>query len=254
MHVPIQIWKQPAFILMLAISFHAFDQAVYLCARAQIGPNITSLTLLVKWLSLIPTVVAGAGAVGVAEHEGHRHSGQHQHQGQHDSHHGHHHGQHSQHSLGGGSSQHSVGGGSNSGQYRAQGTDSFGNPQAPQSGAAVYNADGQSVGTGNTSIRPGQTQPVDSSLSSGRPSAYDSPANQGSRMDRSDTGSGSGNTGSGSGNTGSGPSLASVVPGTQAYKDAHVRGNESGSNQGYSGSGSQGYSGNTSSGDIAKTT
>ena len=35
------------------------------------------------------------------------------------------------------------------GQYGAQGTDTFGNPQAPVSGGAVYNADGQSVGTGS---------------------------------------------------------------------------------------------------------
>ena len=35
------------------------------------------------------------------------------------------------------------------GQYGAQGTDHFGNPQAPTSGGAVYNADGQAVGTGS---------------------------------------------------------------------------------------------------------
>ena len=137
------------------------------------------------------------------------------------------------------------------GQYRAQGSDTFGNPQAPQSGAAVYNADGQAVGTGNTSIRPGHSVAThDSGMSSGLPSAYDSPANQGSNQglnqgssqgSRSDTGYGSG--------TGSGPSLASVVPGTQAYKDAHVRGNDSGHTGSGSGSGTQGYGSNTSSGE-----
>ena len=148
------------------------------------------------------------------------------------------------------------------GQYRAQGTDTFGNPQAPQSGAAVYNADGQSVGTGNTSIRPGQSVATnDSSNSSGRPSAYDSPANQGTNQgsdqglnqgsnqgSRSDTGYGSG-TGSWTGSgTGTGPSLASVVPGTQAYKDSHLRDNDSRSGYGGAGSGNQGYGSNMGSG------
>ena len=111
------------------------------------------------------------------------------------------------------------------GQYGPQGTDNFGNPQAPQSGAAVYNADGQAVGTGNTSITPGQTV---SSGHTGSGSGYSS-GNTG-------TGSGysSGNTGR---DTGTGPSLASVVPGTQAYKEAHLRdGQQHGHHQGGTGS------------------
>lgn len=107
------------------------------------------------------------------------------------------------------------------GQYRAQGTDTFGNPQAPQSGTAVYNADGQSVGTGSTSGYGGGHTGSGSGYGSG---------NTGSGGGY--TGSGSGNTGSGGGytgsgrDTGSGPSLASVVPGTEAYKQAHVRGGD----------------------------
>lgn len=48
----------------------------------------------------------------------------------------------------------------------------------------------------------------------------------------SGSGYGSGNTGSGGGytgsgrDTGSGPSLASVIPGTEAYQEAHVRGGD----------------------------
>jgi len=171
--------------------------------------------------------------------------------------------EHNKHQSGSG-----MGSGTGS-QYGAQGTDSFNNPQAPvsQSGAAVYNADGQAVGTGSTSLTPGQTV----STTSGRPSAYDSAANPGSRAETGRSGGGvsshvpgtqsfrdthgSGNTGSGTGtgsdyNSGrgtasgtgldynSGPGsatsggssrggggggLASVIPGTQAYRDKHVR-------------------------------
>ena len=174
------------------------------------------------------------------------------------------------------------------GQYAAQGTDSFNNPQAPvsQSGAAVYNADGQAVGTGSTSLTPGQSV----STTSGRPSAYDSAANPGSRADTgrssggvsshvpgtqahrdthgSGTGTGSGsdynsgrgtasgtnmdyNSGPGSATSGGssrggggGGGLASVIPGTQAYRDKHVRQGDD-----FEGAGlSQGGGSNTGSG------
>ena len=186
-----------------------------------------------------------------------------------------------------------VGSGTGS-QYGAQGTDSFNNPQAPvsQSGAAVYNADGQAVGTGSTSLTPGQTV----STTSGRPSAFDSAANPGSRAETGRSGGGggggvsthvpgtqsfrdthgSGNTGSGTGTGsdynagrgtasgtnmdynsgpgsatsggssrgGGGGGLASVVPGTQAYRDKHVRQGDD-----FEGAGlSQGGGSNTGSG------
>ena len=164
---------------------------------------------------------------------------------------------------------HGSGTGYGSGQrqhYGAEGTDSFGNPQAPLRGDAALNPDGVPVGTGNTSIRPGQTVSTSTShhsttVSSGRPSAYDSPANQGSRASgggisshipgtqahRETHGTGRGSDNNSGRNTGSdyipgrntgsgtdynsgpgagsstGGSLASVVPGTQAYRDARVR-------------------------------
>lgn len=110
-----------------------------------------------------------------------------------------------------------MGAGSGS-QYRGQGTDSFGNPQAPQSGTAVYNADGQSVGTGNTSGYGG------GGYGSGN-------TGSGGGYGGGSTGSGGGYTGSGR-DTGSGPSLASVIPGTEAYKETHVRGGGDDSNMG----------------------
>lgn len=60
-------------------------------------------------------------------------------------------GQHGHHGTGSGAPiAGSTGmGAATGGQYGAQGSDSFGNPQAPVSGGAVYNADGQSVGTGS---------------------------------------------------------------------------------------------------------
>lgn len=127
--------------------------------------------------SIVPGF-AGVGAAGLVGREAHRHGG-------------HHHGS--------GGAAPGMGAGTG-GQYGPQGTDNFGNLQAPQSGAAVYNADGQAVGTGNTSITPGQT------------------------VSTSHTGSGSGYSSGNTGrDTGTGPSLASVVPGTQAYKEAHLR-------------------------------
>ena len=120
------------------------------------------------------------------------------------------------------------------GQYGPQGTDNFGNPQAPQSGAAVYNADGQGVGTGDTSITPGQT------VSTGHTGMGGGHIGTGAGYSSAHSGSGAGYS-SGSGNTGrdsgTGPSLASVVPGTQAYKEAHLRdGQQHGLQQGGSGS------------------
>ena len=113
------------------------------------------------------------------------------------------------------------------GQNRAQGSDTFGNPQAPQSGAAVYNADGQAVGIGDTSITPGQTVSTShhhSGMGGGHVGTDGGRTGSGSGYSSGNTGAGSGYSGGNSGrDTGSGPSLASVVPGTQAYKEAHLR-------------------------------
>ena len=120
--------------------------------------------------AMYAVVGAGIGGLSLSEHERNRHSGT------------------------------GTGGGSGS-QFGSQGTDSFNNPQAPvsHSGAAVYNADGQAVGTGSTSLTPGQTV----STTSGRPSAYDSAANPGSRADTNRSGGG----------------VASHIPGTQSYRE-----------------------------------
>lgn len=110
-------------------------------------------------------------------------------------------------------------------------------------GSATQYSTGTGSGTG-TGTGTQYSQGTDS-MTSGRPSAYDSAANPGSRADTgrsnvtssdytSGRGSGSGpaigrdNFTSGPGNTShsggsGGGGLASVVPGTQAYRDKHVR-------------------------------
>ncbi len=146
-------------------------------------------SLEVSQVSFLACAFVGAGVGSLAEHERNKH--------------------HSGTGSGSGGNYGSGVGSGTGGQYGAQGTDSFNNPQAPvsQSGAAVYNADGQAVGTGSTSLTPGQSV----STTSGRPSAYDSAANPGSRAD--------------TGRTGGGGGVSSHVPGTQSYRDTHGSGN-----------------------------
>ena len=132
-------------------------------------------------------------------------------------------------------------------QYGGQGTDSFGNVQAPvsKSGQTVYNADGQAVGTGDTSHTSGRQVSHGSSTTTTTTShsgggvgggiASHLPGTQSHRDGHNTgidynagrgTGAGTGsdfNSGSSTTGGGSGGGLASVIPGTQAYRDAHVR-------------------------------
>ena len=138
----------------------------------------------------------GAGVAGVAEHERNRH--------QHGSHHGSHHG--------------------------SQGTDSFGNPQAPISntGKSAYNADGVPVSTTQTGLGLSGNSGIGSGItgSGNRGSDYRDSGHRDSGI------TGSGITGSGNrdrdnyrdsdNSQGQGRGgVTSYIPGTQAYKDAH---------------------------------
>lgn len=175
------------------------------CVNASIPQQLSQLILS-----------AGVGAAGLVGHEAHRHGG-------------HHHGTGAAPGMGAGTG----------GRFGPQGTDNFGNVQAPQSGAAVYNADGQAVGTGDTSITPGQTVSTShTGMSSGHVGTGGGHTGSGSGYSSGNTGTGAGYSGGNTGrDTGTGPSLASVVPGTQAYKETHLRdGQQHGRHQGGTGS------------------